>query len=105
MPAGEQYEPTLLDPRPRQRDDMEIIALTRVVGQQQDRSQILRIWPRLAPGPFLLSRVAVIAGHRGPRHLRGADHYALASASAASTEMRRSVPMEKYLSLPLRMSL
>ena len=34
-----------------------------------------------------------------------ADHDARASASAASTEMRRSVPMEKYLSLPLRMSL
>ena len=34
-----------------------------------------------------------------------ADHDALASSSAASTEMRRSVPMVKYRSLPLRMSL
>ena len=61
----------------------------------------------LRRGLFLLSRIAVIAGHRGPRRLRGAmaDHDALASASAASTEMRRSVPTEKYLSLPLRMSL
>ena len=34
-----------------------------------------------------------------------ADHDALTSASAASTEMRRSVPMEKYRSLPLRIIL
>src|SRR5262245_18444151 len=58
MPAGEQYEPALgvalaLDPRPRQRDDMEIIALRGAVGYRDHHSNP-SIWPRFAPGPFFV---------------------------------------------------
>jgi len=58
MPAGEQYEPArgvalALDPRPRQRDDMEIIALRGALGYH-DHHDNPSIWSRFAPGPFFV---------------------------------------------------